>query len=103
MMTAVSSSSSSTDTPVHRSRAVKKFANSTEGKLRLFFLPPYSPELNPDEWVWKNVKHDPIGKTAITSAEDLRNKAEAALLRIQRLPDLVRAFFGDPSLRYIAA
>jgi transposase len=89
--------------PVHRSRAVTEFAASTEGKLRLFFLPPYSPELNPDEWVWKNVKHDRIGKTSITSAEDLRNKAETALLRIQRLPELVRAFFNDPCLRYIAA
>lgn len=87
--------------PVHRSRAVKKFAASTDGKLRLFFLPPYSPELNPDEWVWKNVKHDRIGKTAITCAEDLYNKAESALLRLQRLPELVRAFFSDPCLSYI--
>lgn len=44
--------------PVHRSRAVKAFVDSTGRRLRLFFLPPYSPELNPDEWVWKNVKHD---------------------------------------------
>lgn len=87
--------------PVHRSRAVKEFAASTKGKLRLFFLPPYSPELNPDEWVWKNVKHDRIGKTAITSFDDLRDKAESALLRLQRLPELVRAFFSDPCLSYI--
>jgi transposase len=89
--------------PVHRSRAVKEFAASTKGKLRLFFLPPYSPELNPDEWVWKNVKHDRVGKTAITSFDDLRHKAESALLRLQRLPELVRAFFRDPYLRYISA
>lgn len=89
--------------PVHRSRAVKEFAASTKGKLRLFFLPPYSPELNPDEWVWKNVKHDRVGKTAITSFDDLRRKAESAMLRLQRLPELVRAFFRDPCLRYISA
>ncbi|MGH3754753.1 MAG: transposase, partial [Pseudonocardiaceae bacterium] len=65
--------------PVHRSRAVKEFAASTKRKLRLFFLPPYSPELNPDEWVWKNVKHDRVGKTAITSFDDLRGKAAAKL------------------------
>ena len=87
--------------PVHRSRAVTEFAASTNGKLRLFFLPPYSPELNPDEGVWKNVKHDRVGKTAITSFDDLRDKAESALLRLQRLPELVRAFFGDPCLSYI--
>src|SRR6266511_1368712 len=41
--------------PVHRSNAVKAFAASTNGRLRLFFLPGYSPELNPDEWVWTRV------------------------------------------------
>lgn len=45
--------------PVRRSKAVKTFVDSTQGRLRLFFLPPYSPELNPDEWVWKNVKTRP--------------------------------------------
>ena len=44
--------------PAHRSRTVKDYAASTAGKLTLFYLPGYSPELNPDEWVWKNVKHD---------------------------------------------
>ncbi|MPZ71307.1 MAG: hypothetical protein GEU71_17560 [Actinobacteria bacterium] len=82
---------------------MKEFAAATAGKLRLFFLPPYSPELNPDEWVWKNVKHDRVGKTAITSFDDLRDKAESALLRLQRLPELVRGFFGDPCLTYITS
>jgi transposase len=89
--------------PVHRSRAVKAFVESTGGRLRLFFLPPYSPELNPDEWVWKNVKHDRIGKAGVRSAEDLRQKAENALRRLQRLPGLVCAFFLDPHIQYARA
>lgn len=89
--------------PVHRSKAVKAFVESTDGRLRLFFLPPYSPELNPDEWVWKNVKHDRIGKAGVRSAEDLRQKAENALRRLQRLPGLVCAFFLDPHIRYARA
>jgi hypothetical protein len=40
-------------------------------------------------------------RTAITSFDDLRDKAESALLRLQRLPELVRAFFRDPCLSYI--
>ena len=35
---------------------MKQYVASTEGRLKLFRLPGYSPELNPDEWVWKNVK-----------------------------------------------
>ena len=64
-------------------------------------LPGYSPELNPDEGVWKNVKHDRIGKTGVISKHDLKTKAIGALRRLQKLPALVRAFFADPHLRYI--
>ena len=37
---------------IHRSRPVRDFVASQDGRLRLFLLPPYSPELNPDEQVW---------------------------------------------------
>jgi transposase len=89
--------------PVHRSGAVKQFAAATNGRLRLFFLPGYSPELNPDEWVWKNIKHDRIGRVGVSGLDDLKAKALAALHRLQRLPHLVQGFFRDPNLRYITA
>ena len=89
--------------PAHRAAVTKEFAASTDGRLRLFFLPGYSPELNPDEWVRKNVKHDRIGKTGVTSKQDLKSKAIGALRRLQKRPGLVRAFFADPHLRYITA
>jgi transposase len=89
--------------PVHRSNAVKQFAAASAGRLRLCFLPGYSPELNPDEWVWKHVKHDRIGRAGVAGPEDLKAKALAALHRLQKLPEVVRSFFGDPNLRYITA
>jgi transposase len=89
--------------PVHRANAVKEFAVSTNGRLRLFFLPGYSPELNPGEWVWKHVKHDRIGRAGVSGPEDLKAKALAALHRLQRLPHLVCSFFRDPNLRYMTA
>jgi transposase len=89
--------------PTHRSRAVQDFVASTEGKLRLFLLPGYSPELNPDEWVWKNIKADRVGRAGVTGPDDLKAKALAALHRLQKLPRLIRGFFHDPDLRYITA
>src|SRR5215211_7189511 len=89
--------------PVHRSKAVKAFAESTNGRLRLCFLPGYAPELNPDEWLWKHVKHDRIGRAGVTGPDDLKAKALAALHRLQKLPQLVRSFFRDQNLRYITA
>jgi transposase len=86
--------------PAHKAKKVREFVEK-EQRLRLFFLPPYSPELNPDEWVWKNVKNDRIARGVIMSADDLKTKAIGALRRLQKLPDLVRAFFSDPHLAYI--
>jgi transposase len=42
--------------PAHRAKKVSQFVDSVKDRLRLFFLPPYSPELNPDEWVWNHLK-----------------------------------------------
>ncbi|MGH3298796.1 MAG: IS630 family transposase [Trebonia sp.] len=88
--------------PVHKSKKVREFAeNDTEGRLKIFFLPPYSPDLNPDEWVWNNVKNDRVGRKVIMSKDDLKTKAIGALRRLQKLPDVVRGFFRDPHLSYI--
>lgn len=50
------------DHPSRRAPKVFEFVRSTKGKLRLFFLPPYSPELNPDELVWNHLKNQGVGK-----------------------------------------
>lgn len=86
---------------VHRAIILKEYAAASNGKLTLFFLPPYSPELNPDEWVWKNVKHDNLGRASAKSSSDLTKFAFAALDRLTRAPETVRSFFSDPVLRYI--
>ena len=67
----------------------------------MFFLPGYSPELNPDEWVWKNVKHDDIKRAGIQRGSELFGIATRALERLQRLPEIIRGFFRDPALAYI--
>jgi transposase len=88
--------------PAHRAAKVKEFTeNETGGRLKIFFLPPYSPDLNPDEWVWNNVKNDRVGRKVIMGKDDLKAKAIGALRRLQKLPDVVRGFFRDPHLSYI--
>jgi transposase len=88
--------------PVHKAKKVSEFMREkADGRLSIFFLPPYSPDLNPDEWVWNNVKNDRIGRGVIISADDLKAKAIGALRRLQKLPDIVRGFLRDPKLAYI--
>ncbi len=88
---------------IHRSRAVRDFVAGQQGRLRLFFLPPYSPELNPDEQVWNYVKHHGVGKAFLRSASDLRRFVLARLRSLQRLPWTVRMFFLTPDTRYAAS
>jgi transposase len=85
----------------HTANAVKEFVASTEGRLKIFFLPPYSPELNPDEWVWNNVKNDQLGKKPVLRKSEFFELVTQALERLQSLPDVVMGFFRDPSLAYI--
>ena len=87
--------------PSHRAKKVLAFVRSTEGRLRLFFLPPYSPDLNPDEHVWNHLKNNGVGKRAIRSREQFRKAVLGHMRSLQRLPDLIRSFFRDPHLRYI--
>jgi transposase len=86
---------------VHRAKILRAYAEQSKGMLTLFFLPPYSPELNPDEWVWKNVKHDNPGRASAKSQDQLAEFAHAALTALKALPDKIRSFFRDPALRYI--
>jgi transposase len=85
----------------HKSAETRKFVKSTKGRLKLFFLPPYSPELNPDEWVWKNIKHDHVGRIAARTKQELKDGIEKAVSRLHEIPEIVCSFFRDPDLRYI--
>ena len=89
--------------PARRARATTEFVDGTQGRLTLRFLPGYSPRLNPDEWIWKAVKHDRLGPAGLVDSADLHAKARGALHRLQKLPGVVRGFFRDPDLAYITA
>jgi transposase len=87
--------------PSHRAKKVLAFVRATEGRLRLFFLPPYAPDLNPDEHVWNHLKNHGVGKQAIRSRDQFRRVVLGHMRSLQRLPDLIRSFFRDPNLRYV--
>jgi len=85
----------------HTAKATKHFVAARADRIELVFLPPYSPELNPDEWVWKNVKHDNAGRLAARTAAELRAGVTKAVARLQSIPDIILGFFKDPDLAYI--
>ena len=78
--------------PVHKSALVRQYIESQGGQLQLFILPPYSPQLNPDEQVWAHVKRR-VSSQFVESKDEMKRLALGALRRIQKLPNLVRSFF----------
>jgi transposase len=78
------------------------FVAGLDGKLRLFYLPPYSPDRNPDELVWKHLKADTVGRSSITSLDEFKAKVKLSVLSLQRTPQKVGAFFHKSSLNYAA-
>jgi transposase len=88
--------------PSHRAKIVQQFVQSTEGRLELHFLPPYAPDLNPDEFVWQYAKTNGVAKKPLKQNESLRERVEADLCYIGQNKSLVRSFFRAPSVAYAA-
>src|ERR1700704_4966247 len=88
--------------PAHVAKKTKAFVAALNGAIRLFYLPPYSPDRNPDELVWTHLKADTVGRASIASLIDFRSKARSSMISLQRNPEKIRSFFHKPSLKYAA-
>ena len=89
--------------PVHRARAVLKWIEGQKGKLRVFFLPAYSPQLNPDELLNQDVKSNSLGRRRPFDREEMIEDVRAYLWSTQRRPEVVRSYFEEEHVRYAAA
>ncbi|NKC14576.1 MAG: IS630 family transposase [Gammaproteobacteria bacterium] len=87
--------------PIHRAKKVQEFVRNSQGKLTLVLLPPYSPELNPDELVWHHVKSQRIGRTVVATKEQLMALARSVLHSLQQNTQIIKRFFYEKHVRYI--
>lgn len=88
--------------PTHKAKKVKQFIESLNGQVSLHLLPGYSPELNPDEWVWRNLKSGVMGKLQHLTKQTMKMEAISHLRRLQKQPDVVRSFFHSKTTCYAA-
>jgi transposase len=86
----------------HESKQVREFVRAHRRQLRIFFLPKRSPELNPDEQVWNEVKNHKIGKQPIESKGDLKKRLYSALRSLQRHTERIQSFFQLQHTKYAA-
>jgi transposase len=88
--------------PVHRSRAVRAWLKKNAERIEMFFLPSYSPHLNPDEMLNQDVKTNAVGKRRPRSRSQMMRTVRGYLDCRRRNPELVRRYFHEPSVRYAA-
>ena len=85
--------------PTHKAKLVCEFVEANRDRIELFFLPPYSPELNPDELTWAHVKSK-IAKATVQTKADLKATIKSVMRRLQRTPKIVASFFHLPTCAY---
>jgi transposase len=86
--------------PAHKAKTVAKYVQSTKGRLELHFLPPYAPDLNPDEFAWAHLKTNGTSKKPLRKNESLKKRVDDDLANIRNDKKLVRSFFQAESVSY---
>lgn len=88
----------------HHSKETQAFVKSQEdsnkGQIIMAFLPPYSPEYNPDEQVWNHAKAR-LSKLPIASKEAMKTALSGILRSIQKSKSLIKSFFKMKDMQYI--
>jgi transposase len=88
--------------PVHVAKAVGRWVAEHAERIALFFLPGYSPELNPDEYLNNNVKANAVGRRRARDAPELERNVRSYLRSTQRRPEIVRGYFDHRDVQYAA-
>ncbi len=88
---------------VHRSKIVREWTDERRDQIELFFLPPYCPELNPDEYLNNTVKAQMRNQPAPRSRDELQARLRNRMKSNQRRPHLMKKLFEHPCVKYAAA
>ena len=85
---------------VHHSKLVKAWLVDKKDRIEIFYLPSYSPELNPDERLNADLKYAIGSKVSARTKTKLRTAANAHMELIEASPERVKKYFQDPRVRY---
>lgn len=86
---------------VHHGKKVREWLEENKDKIEVFFLPPYSPELNPDEYLNNVLKNDVHSGIRPRTKKDLKHRTESFMRRLQHNTEKVCKLFHHPKLDYI--
>jgi len=88
--------------PVHKARSVTRWLDEHREQIRVFFLPSYSPELNPDELLKQDVKSNALGRVRSVNIQEMMDNVRSYLRITQARPTVVKNYFCERHVRYAA-
>jgi transposase len=86
--------------PVHEKPKVKRWLDRHAEQIEMFFLPTYSPELNPAEYLNNSLKQRVHDQAPTRNLDQLQQRVRSQLHRLQKLPEQIRNYFNHPSITY---
>jgi transposase len=85
---------------VHHGKKVRAWVEANKDRIELFFIPSYSPELNPDEYLNRDLKKNVHGKRAPRTQAELKENVLSFMRKLQKLPERVMKYFNSPKVEY---
>ena len=86
---------------VHHGKLVQKWLDKHADEIEVFYTSPYSPEINPDEYLNHNLKQSVHSGILPHNKADLKYKTHCFMRKLQKCPKMVRKLFDHPNLTYI--
>ena len=87
---------------VHHAKVAQAWLDKHKGQIEVFFLPSYSPELNPDEYLNCDLKGGVHSKPPARSQQELKDNVFAHMRMLQKHPERVANYYKHPKIRYAA-
>lgn len=88
--------------PAHKTKKLKEWLEENKKKIEVFFIPPYSPELNAQEYLNQDVKTNVIGKKRPINKEQMRKNVENFMRKRKKNPTQVQKYFHQSHVQYAA-
>lgn len=86
----------------HKTKLVKAWLEEHKDRIELFFLPPYSPELNPQEYVNQDLKTNIIGKKRPINKAQMKTNVENFMYKRKNDKKQVQKYFHASHIKYAA-
>jgi transposase len=77
----------------HVSKMTKSFIDS-KTRLHVYYLPPRSPEYNPDEKVWNHLKNEDLKSHQAKNVKELKKLTRSKLAKLSNSPSMLRGIFN---------